>query len=356
MYIFSLIISFFFGCVIDNDLVKNPAGEKIFSPRSYEQINEQSVIKIGFGSCLDQNKSLGIFQSIKASRPDMFLMIGDNVYGDTRDGKLRKMAKAYRRQRENFRSLSLNFPIESIWDDHDYGINDGGADYPHKEISEKMFLDFWEIPVNDIRRSRSGLYREQLLTINDKIAQIIYLDTRFHRGKLVHSDERGATGKERYIPTQDKNQSMLGENQWVWLEEKLSTVVDFRFVVSSIQFLAIGHGWECWQMMPHERLRMMGLIDELSINNIIFLTGDRHRAGIYRFTTRGKNKIYEISSSPLNASTFPGEENGPLRIGRTYTETNFGLITINTSQNILLGELINQTGQIINSIKVEYNP
>jgi len=69
----------------------------------------------------------------------MFLMIGGNVYGDTRDGELRKMAVAYRTQKENFRSLSLNFPIESMWNNHDYGINDGESNYRHKEIAEKMF-------------------------------------------------------------------------------------------------------------------------------------------------------------------------------------------------------------------------
>ena len=68
----------------------------------------------------------------------MFLMIGDNVYGDTRDSELRKMAVAYRIQKENFRSISLNFPIESMWNDHEYAVNDGESNYRHKEISEKM--------------------------------------------------------------------------------------------------------------------------------------------------------------------------------------------------------------------------
>ena len=345
---------FFYGCKIDNEIVEKAISEKIFSPRNYDHINDQPVIKIGFGSCLDQEKKMGIFESIKLTKPDMFLMIGDNVYGDARDGELRKMAVAYRTQKANFRSLALNFPIESIWDDHDYGVNDGGSNYRHKEIAEKMFLDFWEIPPNDVRRSRAGLYRDQLLKINNKTVQIIYLDTRFHRGKLALSDKKSVSDKGKYIASKDKTQTMLGENQWGWLKEKLSIVVDFRLIVSSIQFLAIGHGWECWQMLPHERLRMMDLFDKYNLDNIVFLTGDRHRAGIYQFITKDGNKIHEITSSPLNASTFPGEENGPLRIGTTYTDINFGLITINTSKNILRGELINNSGEIINSIKVEY--
>ena len=84
-------------------------------------------------------------------------------------------------------------------------------------------------------------------------------------------------------------------------------------------------------MLPHERLRMMDLFGEYNLDNIVFLTGDRHRVVIYQSIKKDGNKIHEITSSPLNASTFPGEENGPLRIGTTYTDINFGLITIRTS-------------------------
>ena len=31
------------------------------------------------------------------------------------------------------------------WDDHDYGYNDFGKDYPYKIQSKKLFLDFWEV-------------------------------------------------------------------------------------------------------------------------------------------------------------------------------------------------------------------
>ncbi len=55
----------------------------LFGPRSYDHLEGRSTVKIGFGSCLDQDKSLSIFETVKSAGPDMFLMIGDNVYGDT---------------------------------------------------------------------------------------------------------------------------------------------------------------------------------------------------------------------------------------------------------------------------------
>ena len=38
----------------------------------------------------------------------------------------------------------------AIWDDHDYGINDGGGDFPHKAVAKELFLKFWKAPANDI--------------------------------------------------------------------------------------------------------------------------------------------------------------------------------------------------------------
>jgi len=53
------LISFFYGCKIDNEIVEKAISEKAFSPRNYDHINYLSVIKIGFGPCLDQEKNWG---------------------------------------------------------------------------------------------------------------------------------------------------------------------------------------------------------------------------------------------------------------------------------------------------------
>jgi hypothetical protein len=39
-------------------------------------------------------------------------------------------------------SFGQSTPIMAVWDDHDYGVNDGGGDFPAKEISRKAFLHF----------------------------------------------------------------------------------------------------------------------------------------------------------------------------------------------------------------------
>ena len=70
---------------------------------------------------------------------NLFLMLGDNVYGDTKRSDLMELKLAYEKQKENFKDLRLNFPFEAIWDDHDYGLNDAGSEYPYKTKSKDLY-------------------------------------------------------------------------------------------------------------------------------------------------------------------------------------------------------------------------
>ena len=107
--------------------------------------------------------------------------------------------------------------------------------------------------MSDARRKREGLYHEKLISLGDKRLQLLFLDTRTFRDNLLKTDEYGSPGKERYIPNQDSTLTILGYEQWSWLQEKLNESYDFRIIVSSIQFLPIGHGWESWNNFPYER-------------------------------------------------------------------------------------------------------
>lgn len=315
--------------------------------QSIQSIKDPNVYSIGFGSCLTQERSMPIFNTIKDENYDLFLMIGDNVYGDSEREDLLELREAYDKQRQNFDNLNLNFPIEAIWDDHDYGLNDAGKEYAYKEDAKELFLDFWNIPMDDVRRSRDGLYFEWIQTIDGITVQMLFLDTRFFRDALLPTDERGAPGKERYLPHTDTSLTMLGVDQWNWLEEKMNIQVDHRIIVSSIQFLAMGHGWEAWKTLPHERQKLIDIIDQSSSDNVLILSGDRHRAGLYRLTTNSNKNIIEMTSSSLNLSFANEEEAGPLRVGPTFVQENYGEILLNKTSNSLIVNLKDNQGKII---------
>jgi len=315
--------------------------------QSTQSIKDPNVYSIGFGSCLTQERSMPIFNTIKDENYDLFLMIGDNVYGDSEREDLLELREAYDKQRQNFDNLNLNFPIEAIWDDHDYGLNDAGKEYAYKEDAKELFLDFWNIPMDDVRRSRDGLYFEWIQTIDGITVQMLFLDTRFFRDALLPTDERGAPGKERYLPHTDTSLTMLGVDQWNWLEEKMNIQVDHRIIVSSIQFLAMGHGWEAWKTLPHERQKLIDIIDQSSSENVLILSGDRHRAGLYQLTTNSNKNIIEMTSSSLNLSFANDEEAGPLRVGPTFVQENYGEILLNKTSNSLIVNLKDNQGKII---------
>ena len=294
-----------------------------------------------------------IFNAIKKDSLDLFFMIGDNVYGDTEREDLYELKLAYEKQKNNFNRMKLNFSIEAIWDDHDYGRNDGGKDYPYKQSSKELFLKFWDIPKNDKRRTRPGLYYELVLQIGQERLQILFLDTRTFRDSLVPSDKLGAPGKERYLSADDTSLTMLGKTQWDWVSRKMNQSADHRIIVSSIQFLPIGHGWETWNNLPNERKRMIDIIERSNSKHIIFISGDRHRGGLYELQTDRGKTISEMTSSSLNASYPNLEEAGPLRIGNTFVEENYGVITIDNIKNMMSVTLKNIKGEILQSLLIE---
>jgi len=309
-------------------------------------------LKIGFASCLHQNKPMPIFETIKAENLDLFLLMGDNVYGNSVSEDLKELRLAYEIQKQNFKKLDLNIPIEAIWDDNDYGLGDGGKEYRLKEKSKDLFLDFWNILKDDPRRKRSGLYHEIIKEYKGKSIQILILDTRTFRDNLKPTDVKGAVGKERYIPSLDSSLTMLGDEQWQWLSQKMYTNTDYRFIISSIQFLAIGHGWECWNNFPYERERLIDLIDRSNVKHTVLLSGDRHRGGHYELKTKSNKIISEMTSSSLNVPYSNSEEPGPLRIGGTYSKENYGVIQMYESKDSLSVMLKNIKGEVINSFKL----
>ena len=141
----TLLTLFFFTCGNNDGNAPGPNNIKIFSPRSYDHLANPTSLKIGFGSCLDQDKSMAILDKVKEAAPDMFLMIGDNVYGDTPSGTLTRLQSAYAKQKENFVLMNPDFPVEAIWDDHDYGINDGGIELPIKKKQKRCSLIFGKL-------------------------------------------------------------------------------------------------------------------------------------------------------------------------------------------------------------------
>ena len=296
--------------------------------------------KYGLGSCIDQDREQSIWSSVQKEDIDGFIFLGDNVYGDLPNGKLLKMQRAYQIQKKRLpKWLMREKEILAIWDDHDFGLNDGGGDYPYKKDAEKMFLDFWNIPQLDLRRDREGIYFKQTKLIEGTEVEIIGLDTRYFRSKLKGK-------KNAYEQNNDSAATILGQDQWTWLEASISnSTADVIVILSSIQILATNHPYEKWDNFPLERKRLLEIIARASKEKtIIAVTGDRHKSGIYQ-----NENFLEITASSLNKSASKGKETDPLLIGKIYPIINYGILDIEPNKNKITVSIHDKNGQELNS-------
>ena len=300
---------------------------------------EANSIKLGLGSCLDQDFPQPIWNSIEKENLNYFIFLGDNVYEDSPDGKLDKLKYAYKKQESLLPNFLNDINVLSIWDDHDYGLNDGGGSYSFKKESQKMFLDFWEIPSYDMRSSREGIYFSQNKTFFNKKFKLIFLDTRYFRSPLV-----GPKGK--YLKNKSPDSTILGINQWDWLEKELDEYFDFLIIFSSIQIIPEDHGFEKWGNFPNDRNKFFSLLEK-NVNKTVLVSGDRHLGGIYK-----KDGFIEITASSLNKPGSLFFETDKYLLGKTYRQENYGIIEIFESSIEL--KLKNKLGKTLNSLSIKY--
>ena len=317
-------------------------------------LESKDITIIAFGSCNDQSLSQNFWKNIQAYKPDVFLQIGDNVYAKNKS--LISLIEAYKDLKNNsyYKNFSSNTEIMGIWDDHDYGRNDGGKNYKDKYESKNIFLDFFEVNKKDERYFREGLYKEYILNYKDKYIQIIILDTRFFKSDFKITNKINAKGKERYIPDFTENKTILGDKQWEWFEEQLKKKVDLRIIVSSFQVLPKDHGWEKWGNFPLEQRKFYSLINNNNHPYTIIASGDRHFGALYKKELSKNINIYELTSSSLNKPLkFKVEENDSMQLGGLVVSENFGLISIDWAKSIISLELKSPNSTEKNSLLSE---
>ena len=212
------------------------------------------------------------------------------------------------------------------WDDHDYGENDGGSGWEKKDEAQQLALDFFGVASDDPRRTQEGLYISEVHQTNKGSIKIILLDTRYFRTPLKKSTIEG----RRYDSwTVEEGGTMLGEAQWKWLEEELKDDShDFTVIVSSIQFLNDGHGWEKWGNIPSEMTKMYGLLSEAKAKNIFILSGDRHMAEVsVNKETNLNYPLVDFTASGMTHTWIDGAtEFNEYRVSNVVKRLNFGVI------------------------------
>lgn len=229
-----------------------------------------------FGSCFKGFLSTrdDIFNTIIKTNPQLWIWLGDVTYLD--DFSIRNLNWFKRSMPFNFTEAEIKFneskneyyysifhkqvPTIGIWDDHDFAFNDGNMYYPYKDLTKLLMLDFLDEPMDSERRIKGrGLYASYIFGNGYKSVKIILLDTRYDKNSIMTDD----------VP------DMLGEEQWLWLENEMLSNETFTFLMTGTQFLTIDRLIsEAWY--PQSRDRMIDLLSRLKKPGVVFLSGDIH--------------------------------------------------------------------------------
>ena len=314
---------------------------------SSDVVSDTSVTKIAFGSCRDsRDKDQSMLEVVLKYKPDVFIFLGDNIYGDTADMELLKKKYAVLGNEPGFQKVRAQTKVLATWDDHDYGINDGGNSYSMRQESQQVFLDFFDEPKDSVRRTRPGIYTSYSFGSKGKTVQIILLDTRYFRDVLpIFKGKKKPGTVGWYEQTTDTSKTLLGAEQWLWLEKQLQVKADVRILASSIQMLSYEKGMENWGQTPHEQKRLFSLLEKYQANKTVAISGDVHFAELSKVMI-GDYPLYDLTSSGLtHTSKGWSQAKNSFRVGKSHWEINAGLIEIDLKKSSLTLNIINKAGK-----------
>ena len=323
-------------------------------------IVRKEVRTVAFGSCAHAEQPMPILDVAIGQKPDLFVWLGDNVYGDTEDISTLEAEYETLGQNPHFQRLDSATRLLATWDDHDYGWNDAGRHYPLKEESKDVFMDFWKDPRDAPRKDRDGIYMSYLFDGGKQDVHFILLDTRTFRDDLLRSQSiilKGSNGfsyMADYEPHRGEDSTLLGTAQWRWLKKQLHVQADYRIIASSTQFGAEWNGYESWANFPSEQQRMLELIEEANQKRTkpmptVFITGDVHYAEISKIQGGGgsaANAIFDVTASGIT-STWDFATNNANRVAGPIMENNVGILQLGRPGKAkIVAEIWDATGQL----------
>jgi alkaline phosphatase D len=242
--------------------------------------------RVAFGSCprFQEDPLQPIWPGITMWNPDLFLWLGDNIYGDSL--KPRIFADFYYRQRNTLlmQPLIRSVPQLAIWDDHDFGANDQDKTWPIKEQTLALFKQYWANPAYGLPNTPGVFFQYTYGGVD-----FFFLDGRYHRDPNLDPDVPGKT--------------QLGHAQLAWLKEGLSrSKAPFKILVSGGGWSTErGPGGDSWAAFLHERNHLFDFIGKNDISGVVLLSGDVHfgELNCTPWSKRGGYDFYELVSSPL---------------------------------------------------------
>jgi len=288
-----------------------------------QRLAEDDDVIITFGSCNKQDSEQILWDDIIQESSDMWIWLGDNIYGDSEDPAVLLEKYELQLQNQEYQTLLRSTPIVGTWDDHDYGKNNAGKELASKQVSRDLLFQFLDVAKTNPAWRREGAYIDHNLEKNGIKIKVVLLDSRYFRDAVPanHNSSKRSEGAD-----------ILGEAQWAWLDSILSlNAADVHLIANGIQFIAEEHKYEKWSNFPMARKRLFDMLREKNVNRPILMSGDRHLSELSALQLEGiKLPLYDITSSGLthHYRNFTGEKNQH-RIGKVVASKSYGVLVFN---------------------------
>jgi hypothetical protein len=294
-------------------LVRDVATGSVLDERFFQSFDRQKKsARTAMISCMcddfpDVQKEM--WRVVQDSNPDMVFLIGDAVYLDGRnsddEGGMWRRHLEVRQAFDLFKWKNLK-PVISVWDDHDFGINDGGESYPLKQATRQMFEAMFG------SNSVPGLERGPSLAQEISFAgqRFFLMDDRYYRTQGVPLG------------------SHWGEEQEEWLFDRLGQSSQPAFLMNGSQYFGGYSGYESFEKEhPDQFSRVLKRLSNTEASTVL-VSGDRHFSELMKIerSILGYDSL-EITSSSLHSykpDTVPSAPN-PKRLLATV-DYNFVLI------------------------------
>ena len=272
-------------------------------------VEQSQKVVVAFGSCADEGTGTGaLWGQLAQLHPDAVVLLGDTPYIDSVDP-----AQQEKRHREfhltpSMQAVLSDVPLYSVWDDHDFGLNDTSGLMAGREVARACFTRFRINP--SFGDGSGGVYT----SFSHGPMEVFLLDTRW-----FSATETGPHGQ----PT------LLGTGQWEWLERALSaSTAPFKVIASSMVFNSSVRPLKTdyWGHYPAEYQRLMDLLGRLKVEGVILVSGDVHNTRIVNHHVAGVvgYDLIELVTSPMhdrvhNAALFSNSADVEITVGQPHS-------------------------------------
>lgn len=246
-------------------------------------------------SCMADNyHSADIWTDLFNKNPDFILFAGDSTYCDMGDSPYSGETRLWHRFSQARRTLHAYFnhrlvPIFATWDDHDFGKNDAGKDFPYAEASRENFLSFFPMNSDYCRLYQRGPGVSSSFKIASQ--QFILMDDRSFRVSGFSLEPYAHWGKD----------------QEEWMIRLIESHTGPTWIINGSQMfpqMIFKQSFSKEHPIQFQRLReRLSQIQQ----KVIFVSGDVHFSEISEIEEQDLGyRTYELTSSSMHTPNFPG--------------------------------------------------